>query len=154
MNAIVVYDSYFGNTEKIAVVVGAALDAKMLRASEVTLDKLNGTDLLVVGSPTRGFRPSDATRALLKSIPAGKLAGMKAAAFDTRMEMTPAQPGILRFLVSIFGYAASPIAKQLAQKGAALVGEPAGFIVKDTQGPLKDGEIERAAEWAKTLLPA
>jgi hypothetical protein len=31
---------------------------------------------------------------------------------------------------------------------------PEGFIVKGKEGPLKDGEEERAAEWAKVIFTA
>jgi hypothetical protein len=32
------------------------------------------------------------------------------------------------------------------------VAPPEGFIVKGREGPLKDGELERAAGWAKGIL--
>ena len=57
MKALVVYDSYFSNTEKIAQVIGAALEAKcevqMSKMNEITADQIRGVELLVVGSPTR-----------------------------------------------------------------------------------------------------
>jgi len=33
-----------------------------------------------------------------------------------------------------------------------LVGTPEGFLVKGKKGPLKEGELERAAGWARSLL--
>jgi hypothetical protein len=38
------------------------------------------------------------------------------------------------------------------KKGGELVFPPEGFLVKKSEGPLKDGELERAAEWAKGLV--
>ena len=35
-----------------------------------------------------------------------------------------------------------------------MVATPEGFIVTDTEGPLREGELERAAEWARGLLTA
>ena len=61
---------------------------------------------------------------------------------------------ILHFLVNIFGYAAGPIAEKLGRKSGELVIAPEGFIVKGTKGPLKEGELERAAAWAKQVLAA
>jgi len=40
----------------------------------------------------------------------------------------------------------------LAGKSGTQVVEPEGFIVEGKEGPLKEGEVERAAAWAKTLL--
>jgi hypothetical protein len=54
-------------------------------------------------------------------------------------------------MAKIFGYAAKPIAKSLVRKGDELIGEPSGFVVLGTEEPLRDGELDRAAEWAKSL---
>jgi hypothetical protein len=55
----------------------------------------------------------------------------------------------LRFLVDKGGYAASTIAKMLQKKGGKLFFAPEGFFVTGEQGPLKEGELERATEWAR-----
>jgi len=70
MKALVVYDSVFGNTEQIARAIGGAVGAEVLRVGSVQQAQLMGTALLIVGSPTRGFRPTPATTSWLKSIPA------------------------------------------------------------------------------------
>jgi hypothetical protein len=82
------------------------------------------------------------------------LAGVKVAAFDTRIPMGDNVPGILRFFVRLFGYAAEPIADRLTRRGGTQAAPPEGFLVLDTQGPLKEGELERAAEWARHLARA
>jgi flavodoxin len=152
MKTLVVYDSYFGNTEKIAQAVGAALgvaETDIRRVGSVTVEDLRGVELLMVGSPTRGFRPSEATTALLTSIPAGALQGLKIAAFDTRIDPRTIKNPIFRWIVTRGGYAAPKIAKELIQKGAQSFLEPDGFIVEASEGPLRDGELERAANWAQ-----
>jgi hypothetical protein len=75
-------------------------------------------------------------------------------AFDTRFtESNIAEaPAILGFFVRIFGYAAEPIAGRLEKKGGELVLPPEGFYVGDTEGPLLEGELERAAAWANQIL--
>jgi hypothetical protein len=108
-------------------------------------------DLLLVGSPTRGFRPSEATNSLLKSIPANGLKGVKVAAFDTRIAIAEMKPAILRFFARIAGYAAKPIADLLRKKGGDLIVPPEGFYVEDTEGPLKAGELERATDWGRQM---
>jgi hypothetical protein len=55
-------------------------------------------------------------------------------------------------MVKIFGYAAKPIAEKLVKRGGVLVGEPIGFEVVESEGPLYEGELERAETWARGLL--
>lgn len=156
MKALIVYDSFFGNTEQIARAIGAALgspeEVEVLRVNEVKPEQLAKAPLLIVGSPTRGFRPSPAIKELLKAIPHAGLKGVRVAAFDTRISVADTNSALLRFLVGIFGYAAKPIADGLARKGGQLALAPEGFIVEGTEGPLKAGELERAADWARQVV--
>ncbi len=55
-------------------------------------------------------------------------------------------------LLRVFGYAAGRITNSLKSKGGHLAAEPEGFIVEDSEGPLKQGELERAAIWAKGIV--
>jgi hypothetical protein len=57
-------------------------------------------------------------------------------------------------LVRTGGFAAERIAAQLKKAGGNLIVSPEGFFVEDTEGPLKPGELERAAEWARSILGA
>jgi len=157
MEAVVVYDSVFGNTEKIAQAIGHALgpqeDVEIVRVGDVKPEQLTGATLLIVGSPTRKFSPTGATTSLLKSIPRNGLAGVKVAAFDTRFPVSDIDKvRILAFFVRIFGYAAEPIAKRLEKKGGELAIPPEGFYVTDVEGPLHEGELERAADWARQIM--
>ena len=159
MKAMVVYDSAYGNTEQVAQAIGAALgspgEVEVLRVSEVSPEQLAGMTLLIVGSPTQRFTATGATTAFLKSIPADGVRGVRVAAFDTRFpEGEIDKVRILAFFVRIFGYAAKPIADRLVKKGGKLAVPPEGFYVGNTKGPLLDGELERAAEWAKQILTA
>ena len=155
MKILVIYDSVFGNTEKIAQAVSAGLagrgEVELLKVADVTPQKLAGVGLLVAGSPTRGFRATEGMKALLKNLPAGALQGVKVAAFDTRLVIKEVHNAFLSFMVGIFGYAAKPMADALVSKGGQLAVPPEGFFVKASEGPLKDGELERAAAWAKSL---
>ena len=151
MTALVVYDSFFGNTEKIAKAMSDALaGSKLVRAGDVRPSDVQPVDLLIVGSPTRGFRASPNTNAFIQSIPADGLHGKKVAVFDTRMPEKDVGRGV-RFIMKMGGYAASKMADALKKKGGELVTTPEGFFVVDREGPLKDGELERAAKWAQTV---
>ncbi len=156
MKVLIIYDSVFGNTEKIAQAIGNSLSSKenveTLRVSEVKPEQLIGLELLIVGSPTRVFKPTKAIMNFLNKIPLNVLKGVKVAAFDTRISTADVNSRLLNILVKLFGYAAKPIAYKLEKKGGSLIIPPEGFFVKDSEGPLKDGELERAADWAKLII--
>jgi flavodoxin len=156
MKCILIYDSQYGNTEKIAQAIRDALaeqaEVTLIRVADFKPEMLAGVELLVVGSPTQGFKPTAAIKDFLKAIPAGQLKGMRVVAFDTRftqknIDKTP----VLPVFVKMFGYAADPIAKALHKGGGQLVVPPEGFYVVDTEGPLVGGELDRAAVWARKL---
>jgi flavodoxin I len=153
MKALVIYDSVFGNTEKIARAIGAD-PVQVLPVGSVQPGQLAGLDLLIVGSPTRGFRATPAIQAFLKSIPPGSLKGVRVAAFDTRILLSDVNSAILNVMVRIFGYAAKPIADRLKEKGGELAAPPEGFLVAASEGPLKAGELERAAAWGTQICRA
>lgn len=157
---IIIYDSVFGNTAKIAQAMASVLEehqeVDLRLVGEVFPEHLDGVKTLIVGSPTRQFKATGALDQFLKKIPAGTLAGIQVAAFDTRM--TPedvAKNKFLAIMVKIFGYAAEKIAKQLISLGGKEVVSPQGFHVTGMEGPLVEGEIGRAADWAlKTINKA
>lgn len=149
MKTLVIYDSYFGNTEKIANVIGAELETVPVHVKEFKNTQLENLDLLIVGSPTRAFNPSVNIKNFLNEL--SNIDGVKVGAFDTRLEAEKAPSKILRFFVKIFGYAAEPILKKLEKRGGKKVLEPIGFYVDDTEGPLREGEIERAKEWVRLI---
>jgi flavodoxin len=142
MNAIVLYDSQYGNTERIAQAIANALSqagqARAVRVAETSPGELAGVDLLVVGSPTQGWQPTKAIQAFLKHISPGSWSGLATAAFDTRFRA----PRLFT------GSAARGIAKSLRQKGCSLLLPAESFFIKGTEGPLQDGELDRAANWA------
>lgn len=158
MKALVIFDTFFNNTEKVAQAVGKGLgtagEVTVAKVDTVTPEMLNGIDYLVVGSPTRAFNATPALKAFLKKISPNQLAGVKVTAFDTRLPINEKTPGILRFLAGIFGYADKPLLNELKKKGGVQVVPSEGFLVTDTEGPLAEGELDRAAEWGKAIAKA
>lgn len=152
MRTRVVYDSVFGNTEKIAQAIAEGMGSTALAVSGLMSDTLQGLDILVVGSPTRGFRPTPAVAKFLRQLAINQLAGIAVAAFDTRAALESIDSGFVRFIVHRGGYAAPTIARLLQKAGGMLLAPPEGFFVTDTEGPLKDGELERAAIWGSQLI--
>jgi flavodoxin I len=156
MKALVLFDTFFGNTEKIAAAIGKALaskgDVSVTRVAKAGANEWRGKDVLVVGSPTRAFASTPAIRKYLNGIPRHGLEGVKVAAFDTRMVIEEVNVPILKFLAKHLGYAAGPLEKQLLRKGGTLGVKAEGFFVKGSEGPLKAKELERAAAWARKIL--
>jgi flavodoxin I len=159
MKALIVYASFFGNTEKIAMAVKAGLSGRMdvavAKPADAALPGAGGwPDLLITGSPTRGFRPMPSIVRWISDIPADGLRGIRIASFDTRMAPEDIRSRIGRFVVTRFGYAAESMLKRLLGKGGSPAAPAEGFLVKASEGPLKEGELERAAEWGRRIAEA
>ena len=150
---MVIYDSVFGNTEKVAQAIGEALgDAAVKKVDQVSDQDLTDLKFLFVGSPTRAFQPTPAIKSFLKGFPSNALEDVNAAAFDTRIPKDQTESGFLKFMINLFGYADKKIEKQMENAGATIKLESDGFGVTGTEGPLAEGEIERAKAWAKRIL--
>ena len=160
MRAFVVYESMFGNTEKVARAVAEGLGAGMdVELQDVATATLGGpVDLIVAGGPTHAFSLSSTstrTKAKLQGATRGSeriglrewlgmlpaaTRGQSFAAFDTRSERVRRLPGS----------AAAKAARIALRLGYAPVGRQSFFVVGST-GPLVDGEIERAKVWGARL---
>ena len=155
MAIVIVYDSVFGNTQKIAEAIAAGLagkgEVRLVRVGDASQLDLTEVDCLIVGSPTRGFNATPPTSEFTEGLDAMHATGRKAAAFDTRLDPEDIKPAPLRWVVHAGGYAADRIAAGLKRKGFTFLGEPEGFRVGGTEGPLKPGELERATAWAAAL---
>ena len=153
MTVALVYDSVFGNTAEIARAIARGLEAggktvTLLQVTETAAFDPARYELIVAGSPTRGFAATPAMVEFIEGLPDGTC---PVAAFDTRLDLDTIHPAPLRWVVNAGGYAASRIGEALKRKGYALR-EPYGdFKVSGTEGPLVAGELDRAAAWGKGL---
>jgi hypothetical protein len=170
--AVVVYESMFGNTRRIAEAVAEGIrsaggDVEVRHVEDpaamtaATVARL--ADLVVVGGPTHAFglsrrrtradaarrpgalQPTRVGRGLrewLEALPESTGRGRAASAFDTRM----ARP-------KVPGSAARAAARRLRQLGFAVKAAPQSFWVEDVAGPLVVGELERAEAWGRSLVP-
>ncbi len=152
MDILVLCDSQFGNTQKIAEAIGRGIsgDVQVRTVKDTGNIDWHELKLLVVGSPTQGGRPTPMLQKVFATIPANGLQQCKVAAFDTRLKEEDHKFG-LRLLMKTIGYASAKIAKILESKGGTLAAQPEGFFVADKEGPLKAGELERAEQWARSL---
>lgn len=140
MAKLVVYDSQYGNTKKIAEEIAGVIGAKAVRVQDFSPGMLQGISHLVVGCPVHAWRLSRPAAEFLSSFPPGSLKGVKVAAFDTRIK------GFLS------GSASDKVEKQLVNLGGDPVVSPGKFIVKGSEGPLEEGELENAKHWARHIL--
>jgi flavodoxin len=165
MKTVVIYESMYGNTKSIAEAIAQGLresgDVLFGSCDEISPDEVKGADLIVAGGPTHahGMARPDAHEAVAKMPARNKYppvlpgkeslrgwlerlpeSDQKAATFDTRFE----KPKWLT------GSAATKIARRLERKGYSIVGVES-FFVEHSGGPLADGEVDRAAEWGRTL---
>jgi hypothetical protein len=168
MNALVIYESMYGNTREIAEAIAAGIgdsaDVHLVPTTEALDALTTNPDLVVMGGPTHGHgmsRVSTRRAAIetgmkpdseLRVEPHAEGPGIRdvlgsiktldahAAAFDTRIPM-PAW---------LSGRAAKGIDRELRRHGARIVTAPESFLVtKETQ--LVAGEAERAREWGVHL---
>lgn len=140
MKALVVYDSNFGNTKIVAQTIADELHSLAVSVQDMRDKKLKNIDLLIVGSPINGWRPTQKMLDWLHTITKGELKEVTAAGFDTRVTMF------------FHGDAAGKISKMLKDAGANIIANPKGFFVEGKEGPLLEGEREKVKEWAKQIL--
>jgi flavodoxin len=138
MRVLIIFDSKYGNTEKVARAIGESSGIQVLHVDDIHPVDLTNCDLLIIGSPTHGGFPTEGIHRLVKDAP--DLHMVNAAAFDTRTKTT------------VFGYAAPKIGRNLKKKGAAMLVQPEGFLVVGMEGPLMEGELERARNWARSIM--
>lgn len=173
--ALVVYESIFGNTRSIAQAIGRGLaadfDVKVVEVSQAGTD-LGPIDLLVVGGPVHAFgmtRDStredarrqarakqlepvspgigvrdwlDALPPLPSTLPDARPVAPTAAVFDT----------VAKVGWFTAGSAARGEAARLKERGFVVIVPPEHFYVTGVDGPLVEGEIERATDWARQLV--
>jgi len=164
MRVLVVYESLWGNTEKVARAIASALsETTQVDVMDVDSapDSIAGYDLLMVGGPTHAFSMSRAStrrgavtqngapfapergiREWLEGLsPATK--EVKAVAFDTRVNAPP-----------LPGSAAKAARRRLRSLGFDTSLEERTFRVHGYEGPLLEGELEKAARWARAVSDA
>lgn len=149
MKLLVIYDTSYGNTAKIAAAIAQGLGQG---ASAIEVEKLRPEDhndaaLLVVGSPTQGGRATSSLQQWIEALPNR---AVRVATFDTRLGGDTAG-WLQRLALDLIGYAAPRIARALGRKGYVLIDTPQGFIVGGGEGPLLSGELARATAWGATL---
>lgn len=143
MDTLVIYDSKFGNTAKIAEAIargaGRLGSVRVIDTTSAAQQPVDRPDLLLVGGPTQKRAMSPGLLAFLDTLPQ-RLEGVPVATFDTRY----------RGSTLLMGSAARDADKRLRKTGR-VVAPPASFFINRSgsieQQGLEPGELERAEEW-------
>jgi flavodoxin len=155
MKILIIYDSIYGNTEKIAKDVAKTVlkgnKVKTIKVTEFKPGDFKSINWLIIGTPTQGGQASPKIQEFVKNIKDSSLKNVDVSVFDTGIPKE-GQKWFLRTVIQIIGYASPKVARSLQSKGAKLVGEPEIFMVNDREGPLLNGELKRARDWIKKIL--
>jgi flavodoxin len=147
VNVLIVYFSQFGNTKQVAEAIGETLrkagSVRVLNADQLAASDLDGTDVLIAGAPTHVANLPKELRLILEALPDRVLEGVRTAAFDTSYKMN----WFVRFFT-----AAKPLGRRLRKLGGRRIVPPMSFFVVGKEGPLYEGEMERAEAWAEAIL--
>ena len=148
MKALIVYESKYGNTEKIAFAISSGMkevgmtDVVVKKAEDVASEDFKSADIWVVGGPTHMFSATGGPKSAIKTGIKSGLEGKKATFFDTRYDMK-------------VGSGAAEKLKSIAEKeGLKLAIEPEVFIVTGNKGPLAEGEEAKAAQFGRKIAGA
>jgi menaquinone-dependent protoporphyrinogen IX oxidase len=152
MNSIIVYDTSYGNTKKIAETIAETLKESGM---EVTLFKVNEVkklsakdyNLLVLGSPTKFGTMTFAMKWFLGKVKSEEWMNKPFAAFDTENPENIEQSQLQNKEWS----AAEKIAEKLKEKKMNQLAPVLRTLVLGQKGPLVEGEINRARDYASEL---
>jgi flavodoxin I len=143
MNALVITFSKFGHTRMLGQAIAECLNAdgnaQSISMDEIDITTLADADLVIMGSPTHKMNLPEAVRPVLDLLPKRSLRGVSIAAFDTSYRMNAI---LARFT------AAKKLDRKLRKLGGKRIAPPETFFVAEREGPLEEGELERAQAWA------
>lgn len=162
--ALVVYESMFGNTEKVAHAIGEglahSLEVEVVEVSVAPVEPGPEVTLVVAGGPTHAFGMTrEETRA--DAIELGAAHGAREFGLREWIDRLPTRhggPSLATFGTRSLGRRRMPgSAARAAARAARRHGYdeavPAeSFFVADTDGPLVPGELERASDWGRDLI--
>lgn len=163
MKALVVYESMFGNTRRLAEAIAEGLrvgaDVEICPVAAAPPEPDPAYHLVVVGGPTHAFSMSrastraDAVRQGADGEPAVGirewLDGLPAYGRSTRLATFDSRVSKVRHLP---GSAAKSAAKAARRHGFGHTEPPESFYVEDVAGPLLPGELDRARQWGSDLV--
>ncbi|MBU1020851.1 MAG: hypothetical protein KJ847_06500 [Firmicutes bacterium] len=152
MNTIVFYDSFFGNTKAIAFEIGKQLgeDVPVIDIKLYTYNGFDELERIIIGSPTRAFRPTKDIMQLMKNMKLLKNK-VEVSVFDTRIHIIEKDPFLLRKLEKYFGYANDTMIKKLKKNKNVTLKTSMAFYVDETEGPVSLNEMDKVSEFINLM---
>lgn len=166
MRALIVYESMFGNTKRVAEAIADGLrrhgEVELFEVGEAPAHPGRDIDLLVLGGPTHGLtlsKPGSRQNAASRTHEGGIISsgiGLR----EWIDELGPApqggDPGIATFDTRVRrpripGSAARAAERRLRRRGYRVAAPSLSFWVRGTFGPLYDAELARAQAWGDQL---
>lgn len=162
MEAIVVYESVWGNTAAVARAIAEGIGGGTVAyaTDAVPADRLARADLIVAGSPVFAFSlPNESMRTrILETETEGPAPDLSHPSLRTWLDGLPPGSGLAAAFETRIWWsprgATGTIEKKLAQAGYRRLLKAEKFVVRDKYGPLRDGELDRARAWGTGLRAA
>ena len=158
MNAVVVYESLWGNTAAIAreIAAGIGPGAVALTTDQAPPEIVAAADLVVAGAPVMGFNlPTDAMRASILADPGPTPPDLDHPSLRSWLDDLPKGQGLSAAFETRIWWsprgATGEIDRRFERAGYRPVAKAQKFVVTGKCGPLREGELERARRWGEEL---
>ncbi|MEM3730776.1 MAG: flavodoxin domain-containing protein [Candidatus Bathyarchaeia archaeon] len=146
MKVIIVYESRYGNTKRVAetIVEGIqeieGVEASVSELKEVDFSTIQSYDAILIGSPNHLGGPTRGIKGFIDRLGKLKLEGKGFAVFDTYMGRD-------------FEKAVKKMEKRINEKVSGLKQIASGLSIKvlGIKGPIAEGELQKCKEFGKRI---
>jgi len=147
MNVLIVYESKYGNTQKVAELIsegmkiGEGHEISIENVNEIDLSKSNFYDLILIGSPNHMGGPTKTVKKFIDKLSESPLKGKSYAVFDTYMKKDE-------------GKAVKKMETRISKKLPDLRKLSSGLSIKvgGMKGPIVEEDIPKCKEFGEQLL--
>lgn len=144
---IVVYESKYGNTKRVAEAIVEGLrevqgtKTVLNELEEVDLNKIAEYDVVLIGSPNHYGGPPENVREFIDKLGKLDLDGKHFAVFDTYLGK------------GFFEKAANKMEKRINEKvpGLKQIGPVLSIAVQGSKGPIVEGELPKSKEFGRRI---
>ncbi|MEM3824262.1 MAG: flavodoxin domain-containing protein [Candidatus Bathyarchaeia archaeon] len=146
VKVIVVYESKYGNTKRVAETIVESMkeigtiDISISELKEINVNTIPNYDAILIGSPNHMGGPTRGIRGFIDKLGKLQLEGKKFAVFDTYMGKD-------------FGKAVKKMEKQIREKVPGLMQIASGLSIKvlGMKGPIAEGELQKCKDFGKKI---
>jgi menaquinone-dependent protoporphyrinogen IX oxidase len=144
--AIIVYESKYGNTRKVAEQIAEGMrqvrgtEVILAEVTEADLSRIDAFDAILIGSPNHVGRAMGSIRTFIDTLGKQNLANKKVAVFDT-------------YIAKNFEKALKKMEKQIKEKvpSLSLVAPGLSVRVDGMKGPVCEGELPKCREFGISI---